>query len=239
MNYGANNAFVWGVHGNAGVTSHMPIPYVIEKTSNGERSFDLGSRLLQDRIIQMTTGFDSNSSHVITQSMMYLDSISRDDITFVINSGGGSVTDGLAILDTMESLECDVITLGKGICASMGAFTLSHGTPGKRVASKNLSTMIHMVSAGTSGHCLDMEASFSHTKKLNEFLMGSIAERVGMSVDELMHRANRDLWLNSEEALKFGTKGVVDFIQTGKRNDKGQYEVVDRNGKYSYLGGKA
>lgn len=234
--FGANNIVMWGNHG--GVSNHMPIPFVIEKTSSGEKSYDISSRLLEERIIQMTCGFDSNSADVITKCMMYLDSLSRDDITWVINSGGGVVHDGLAIHDTMESLECDVITLGKGICASMGAYSLIAGTPGKRVSSQRNSIMIHQVSAGNSGHYLDMEASMGHTRKLNEQLMQTIADNVGMSLDELLSKANRDLWLTPMEALNFGTKGCVDHVMTGRRNSKGQFEVVDRHGKYSFLGGK-
>lgn len=238
ITFGANNAFTWGVHGNStGNPTAMNIPFVIEKTTSGERSYDLGSRLLQDRIINMDCGFDDNSAHVIKMSMLYLDSIDRSDIIWEINSGGGSVHAGMSIHDTADSCESDIVTISSGISASMGAYSVCCiGAEGKRLARPRSSLMLHMVSSGQQGQCLDMEAGFKHTMHLNKVLMQGIADRCGVSYDQLMNDCQRDFWLTATEARDYGKYGVVDGVLTGKRNDKGQLEVEYRGGKLGWIG---
>lgn len=215
---------------------NLTMPYVIERSSDGERSYDLASRLLQDRNIVIDAGFDSNMAHVVKLQLMYLDSRSADNIYMHINSPGGHVHDGLSIKDVSEMCRSKIVTIGSGLCASMGCYTLSTvGTEGMRLGTKRLSVMCHQVSSGTQGHIEDQLISLEHTKSLNVLLMSEIAERVGVSLDKLMEDARRDQWLNAEQALKYGKHGFIDGIYTGKRNDKAQYEILRRNGKTDWV----
>ena len=151
------------------VPTNTLIPTVVEQTNKGERAYDIYSRLLKDRIIFLGDEVTNVSSNVIVAQMLFLEAEDpTKDIYLYINSPGGSVHDGLAIADTMKFIQPDVCTLSMGMSASMGAFLLSQGTPGKRFILPTSHVMLHEVSAGNEGKCHDMEASFDHTKKLNK-----------------------------------------------------------------------
>lgn len=212
------------------------MPIVVERTTEGERSYDLASRLLQDRNIVLDSGFDSNMAHVTKMQLLYLDSRSAENINIYVNSPGGSVHDGLSIKDIAEASRSPITTIGNGMCASMGCYMLSViGDEGKRILTKRASVMCHQVSSGTQGHINDQKISLAHSEELNELLMGEIAERVGVSVDKLLVDSVRDMWLSAEKAMNYGKYGFCDGVMTGKRNEKGQYEILRRKGKIEWL----
>lgn len=214
----------------------LSMPIVVERTADGERSYDLASRLLIDRNIVIDSGFNTAMAHITKLQLMYLDSRSNDNINIYCNSPGGSVHDGISIKDFAEFSRSPVSVIGNGMCASMGCYMVSViGHEGKRYATKRAQIMCHQVSSGTQGHIMDQLIGIDHSKKLNNLLMGEIADRVGISLDELMKDANRDMWLSSHEALKYGKNGFIDGVFTGKRNDKGQFEVLRRNDKTEWV----
>ena len=183
------------------------IPTVVEKTTEGERSFDLYSRLMRDRIIFLHGPVETGMADTIVGQMLLLEAEDPNkDITLYINSPGGEVMAGLAIANTMNYIKCDVRTVSMGMSASMGAFLLSQGTPGKRCALEDAQIMIHEVSAGTQGKRHDMKRSFDHTEKLNDKLMNKMAARCNddWDAERLAKLCEEDIWLEPEEALAMG-----------------------------------
>ena len=161
------------------------IPTVLEKTTNGERSFDLYSRLLKDRIIFLGDEVNPDTANLVVAQLLFLDSQSHDDISFYINTPGGLVYDGLAIVDTMNLIKSDVATFGVGLQASMGAVLLASGTKGKRYMLPHAKTMIHQVSSGTTGKFTDMEIDLRETLALKNTLIDILAEATGQNRDKV------------------------------------------------------
>ena len=183
----------------------MPlIPYVVEQTSRGERSYDIFSRLLNDRIIFLSEEVNDATASLIVAQMLYLEAQDPDkDIQFYINSPGGSVTAGMAIYDTMQYIKCDVATITIGMAASMGAFLLSAGTKGKRMALPNAEIMIHQPSAGTQGQITDMAIHLKRLQVIKERMNKIMAENTGRSIEEVTAACERDNFMSAEEALAF------------------------------------
>ncbi len=184
----------------------MPlIPYVVEQTSRGERSYDIFSRLLNDRIIFLSEEVNDATASLIVAQLLYLEAQDPDkDIQFYINSPGGSVTAGMAIYDTMRYIKCDVATICVGMAASMGAFLLSAGTKGKRMALPNAEIMIHQPSAGTQGQITDMAIHLKRLQTIKERMNRILAENTGRSIEEVTAACERDNFMSAEEALSFG-----------------------------------
>ncbi len=181
------------------------IPYVVEQTSRGERSFDIFSRLLNDRIIFLSEEVNDTTASLIVAQLLYLEAQDPDkDIQFYINSPGGSVTAGMAIYDTMKYIKCDVATICVGLAASMGAFLLSAGTKGKRLALPNAEIMIHQPSAGAQGQITDMAIHMKRLQAIKERMNRIMAENTGRSIEEVTAACERDNFLTAEEALAFG-----------------------------------
>lgn len=195
------------------MTVNRIIPSVYEITDKGIRSYDIYSRLLKERIIFVNGVVRSEMAADIVASLLFLEAEDPDaDIFLYINSPGGSVIDGLSIMDTMKMIKPKVGTLVTGIAASMGFAILSHGYPGMRYALPHAQIMAHRVSAGTQGHVLDMEASFEHTKKIDALLTELICTNIGFDTKKYLKAVDRDKWLTSEESLTFGSKGVIDKV---------------------------
>lgn len=188
---------------------NMIIPTVYETTERGTRASDIYSKLLDDRIIMLNEDINEYSTNLVMSQMLYLASVSDEDITLYVNSPGGSVHDGLQIIDTIRTIKPEVATIVTGLAASMGFAIASSGAKGKRYALPNAQFMAHQVSAGTYGNVQDMTASFEHTKKLNTLLMDIIGENCGITGKKLKKLTERDLWLDATEAIKFG---VIDKI---------------------------
>ncbi|MBQ8354869.1 MAG: ATP-dependent Clp protease proteolytic subunit [Oscillospiraceae bacterium] len=181
------------------------IPYVVEQTSRGERSYDIFSRLLNDRIIFLSEEVNDATASLIVAQMLYLEAQDPDkDIQFYINSPGGSVTAGMAIYDTMQYIKCDVATITIGMAASMGAFLLSAGTKGKRMALPNAEIMIHQPSAGTQGQITDMAIHLKRLQVIKERMNKIMADNTGRSIEEVTAACERDNFMSAEEALAFG-----------------------------------
>ncbi len=181
------------------------IPYVVEQTSRGERSYDIFSRLLNDRIIFLSEEVNDTTASLIVAQLLYLEAQDPDrDIQFYINSPGGSVTAGMAIYDTMKYIKCDVATICVGMAASMGAFLLSAGTKGKRMALPNAEIMIHQPSAGTQGQITDMAIHMKRLQTIKERMNQILAENTGKSVEEVTAACERDNFMTAQEALSFG-----------------------------------
>ena len=186
------------------------VPYVLEQTSRGERSYDIFSRLLNDRIIMLNDEVNSASAGVIIAQMLYLEGQDPDkDISFYINSPGGSVTAGLAIYDTMQYIKCDVSTICMGLAASMGAFLLSSGAKGKRYALPNSEIMIHQPSGGAKGQATDIKIVADQILKTKEKLNKILAENTGKPIEVIARDTERDNFMFAEEALEYG---LVDKI---------------------------
>ena len=169
------------------------VPMVVEQTSRGERQFDIFSRLLNDRIIVLCDEVNQTTASLVVAQMLFLEGQdSEKDISFYINSPGGSVTDGLAIYDTMQYIKCDVSTICMGMAASMGAFLLSSGTKGKRLALPNAEIMIHQPSAGTQGKVTDMEIDVEHFLKIKQRLNKILSENTGKPVEQVKADSERD-----------------------------------------------
>ena len=181
------------------------VPYVVEQTSRGERSYDIFSRLLNDRIIILSEEVNSTTASLIVAQLLYLEAQDPDkDIQFYINSPGGSVTDGMAIYDTMQYIKCDVSTICVGMAASMGAFLLSSGTKGKRLALPNAEIMIHQPSAGTQGQITDMAIHLKRLEVIKKRLNAILADNTGRSVEETTAACERDNFMTAEEAVAYG-----------------------------------
>ena len=181
------------------------IPYVVEQTSRGERSYDIFSRLLNDRIIFLSEEVNDTTASLIVAQMLYLEAQDPDkDIQFYINSPGGSVTAGMAIYDTMRYIKCDVATICVGMAASMGAFLLAAGTKGKRMALPNAEIMIHQPSAGTQGQITDMAIHMKRLETIKARMNRILADNTGKSVEEVTEACERDNFMTSQEAMEFG-----------------------------------
>ncbi len=188
------------------------VPYVVEQTSRGERSYDIFSRLLNDRIIMLSEEVNDTTASLIVAQMLYLEGQDPDkDIQFYINSPGGSVTAGMAIYDTMQYIKCDVSTICVGMAASMGAFLLASGAKGKRIALPNAEIMIHQPSAGTQGQVTDMAIHLKHFESVKQRLNHILSERTGKSYEEVAAACERDNFMSAEEAQAFG---LIDKIIT-------------------------
>lgn len=186
------------------------VPYVVEQTSRGERSYDIFSRLLNDRIIFLSEEVNDTTASLIVAQLLYLEAQDPDkDIQFYINSPGGSVTAGMAIYDTMQYIKCDVSTICIGMAASMGAFLLSSGAKGKRLALPNAEIMIHQPSGGAKGQVTDIQIHAQRIldikRKLNEIL----AQNTGKPVEQVAVDCERDHFLTAEEAKEYG---IVDKV---------------------------
>ena len=181
------------------------IPYVVEQTSRGERSYDIFSRLLNDRIIFLSEEVNDATASLVVAQLLYLEAQDPDkDIQFYINSPGGSVTAGMAIYDTMKYIKCDVATICVGMAASMGAFLLSAGTKGKRMALSNAEIMIHQPSAGTQGQITDMAIHMKRLQTIKERMNKILAENCGQDIDTVTAACERDNFMTAEEAKAFG-----------------------------------
>ena len=186
------------------------VPYVVEQTSRGERSYDIFSRLLNDRIIFLSEEVNDTTASLIVAQMLYLEAQDPDkDIQFYINSPGGSVTAGMAIYDTMQYIKCDVATICVGMAASMGAFLLAAGTKGKRMALPNAEIMIHQPSAGTQGQITDMAIHMKRLETIKARMNRILADNVGRDVDEVTAACERDNFMTSDEAKEFG---IIDRV---------------------------
>ena len=181
------------------------VPYVVEQTSRGERSYDIFSRLLNDRIIMLSEEVNSTTASLIVAQMLYLEAQDPDkDIQFYINSPGGSVTDGMAIYDTMQYIKCDVSTICIGMAASMGAFLLSAGTKGKRIALPNAEIMIHQPLGGTQGQATDMQIHVERMLRIKSRLNEILAANTGKDVETIRLDTERDNFMSAEEAKAYG-----------------------------------
>ena len=191
--------------------NNMPfIPYVIERTQGGERSYDLYSRLLKDRIIFLGEDVNHMTANSIIAQMLFLEAEDpTKDIYFYINSPGGSVADGLAIYDTMQYIKCDVNTICVGMAASMGAFLLAGGTKGKRYALPNAEVMIHQPLGGAQGQASDMLIAMNHMTRTKEKLTRMLAENSGQTYEKVWQDTDRDNWLSAAEAKEYG---LIDHV---------------------------
>lgn len=186
------------------------IPYVLERTSNGERSSDLYSRLLQDRIIFVADEINSVTANVIVAELLFLESQDpHKDIYMYINSPGGSVIDGMAIFDTMRYISCDVQTICVGMAASMGAFLLAAGTKGKRYSLPHSEIMIHQVLGGYQGQATDIEIHAKNTLRIKKLMNSLLAEFTGKRVEDVTRDCERDNFMTAEEAKAYG---IIDEI---------------------------
>ena len=181
------------------------IPYVVEQTNRGERSYDIFSRLLNDRIIFLSEEVNDTTASLIVAQLLYLEAQDPDkDIQFYINSPGGSVTAGMAIYDTMQYIKCDVSTICVGMAASMGAFLLSSGAKGKRIALPNAEIMIHQPSAGTQGQITDMAIHLKRLQTVKDRMNKILSENTGKDLETVVAACERDNFMTAEEALEFG-----------------------------------
>lgn len=181
------------------------VPYVVEQTGRGERSYDIFSRLLNDRIILLNEEVNSASAGVIVAQLLYLEGQDASkDISLYINSPGGSVTDGLAIYDTMQYIKCDVSTICLGMAASMGAFLLAAGTKGKRYALPNAEIMIHQPSGGAKGQATDISIHANHILRTKERLNKILSEKTGQSFETIAKDTERDNFMSADEAQSYG-----------------------------------
>ena len=181
------------------------VPYVVEQTSRGERSYDIYSRLLNDRIIMLCDQIDDAVASVVVAQLLYLESQDpTKDISLYINSPGGSVSDGFAIYDTMNYIKCDVSTICMGMAASMGAFLLAAGTKGKRFALPNSDIMIHQPSGGAQGQATDMEIHTKHILDIKQRLNKILADNTGQPIDIIARDTNRDNFMTAQQALEYG-----------------------------------
>lgn len=181
------------------------IPMVVEQTNRGERSYDIFSRLLNDRVIILSEEVNDTTASLIVAQLLYLEAQDPDkDISFYINSPGGSITAGMAIYDTMQYIKCDVSTICVGLAASMGAFLLSSGAKGKRIALPNAEIMIHQPSAGTQGKVTDMESDVEHFLRIKQRLNKILAENTGKTPEQVKLDSERDHWMTADEAQAYG-----------------------------------
>ena len=188
------------------------VPYVVEQTSRGERSYDIFSRLLNDRIIMLSEEVNDATASLIVAQLLYLEAQDPDkDIQFYIHSPGGSVTSGMAIYDTMQYIKPDVSTICIGMAASMGAFLLSSGAKGKRLALPNAEIMIHQPSGGSQGQCTDIQIQAEQILKIKKNLNRILAENTGKTIETVERDCERDHFMSAQEALEYG---IIDKVIT-------------------------
>ena len=188
------------------------VPYVVEQTNRGERSYDIFSRLLNDRIIFLGEEVNDTTASLVVAQLLYLEAQDPDkDIQMYINSPGGSVTAGMAIYDTMQYIKCDVSTICIGMAASMGAFLLSAGTKGKRMALPNAEIMIHQPSAGTQGQITDMAIHLRRLEVIKKRMNRILADNTGKDVETVTRDCERDNFMTAEEAVAYG---LIDKVIT-------------------------
>ncbi len=190
------------------------IPYVVEPTSRGERSYDIFSRLLNDRIIMLCDQVNDATASLVVSQLLYLESQDVEkDISLYINSPGGSITAGMAIYDTMQYIRCDVSTICIGMAASMGAFLLAAGTAGKRFALPNSEIMIHqpLISGGLSGQCTDIKIHSDHLLRTREKMNRLLSEHTGQPLETIEHDTERDNYMTAEQAAAYG---LIDKVIT-------------------------
>ena len=192
----------------------MIIPTVIDKVSNSERVYDIYSRLLKDRIIIINGEIDNNLANSVVAQLLYLDSLNNEDINVYINSPGGSVTDGMAIYDTMNYISSDVSTIGMGLCASMAAFLLSSGKKGKRYILPNSEVMIHQPLGGAQGQATEIKIAAEHILKTKDKLNKILSLNTGKDLNIIEKDTDRDNFMSSEEALNYG---IIDRIIDSKK----------------------
>ena len=186
------------------------VPYVVEQTGRGERSYDIFSRLLNDRIVMLNEEVNSASAGLVVAQLLYLEAQDASkDISLYINSPGGSVTDGMAIYDTMQYIKCDVSTICLGLAASMGAFLLAAGAKGKRFALPNSDIMIHQPSGGAKGQATDINIHSQHILKTKEKLNRILSEKTGQPFDVIASDTERDNFMSAEEAKNYG---IIDKV---------------------------
>jgi ATP-dependent Clp protease, protease subunit len=186
------------------------VPYVVEQTSRGERSYDIFSRLLNDRIVMLNEEVNMNTASLVVAQLLYLEGQDASkDISLYINSPGGSVTDGLAIYDTMQYIKCDVSTICMGLAASMGAFLLAAGTKGKRYALPNSDIMIHQPSGGAQGQATDIHIHAEHILQTKRRLNQILSERTGQPFEVIAADTERDNFMDAEQAKAYG---IVDKV---------------------------
>ena len=192
------------------------VPYVIEQNSRGERSYDIFSRLLKDRIIFLGEEMNDTTASLVVAQLLFLEAEDPEkDIHLYINSPGGSVTAGMAIYDTMQYVKCDVSTICIGMAASMGAFLLAGGAKGKRLALPNAEIMIHQPSGGTQGQATEIEITARHILKTKEKLARILAENCGQDFEVVMADTERDNWKSAEEAKAYG---LIDSIVSSRKD---------------------
>jgi ATP-dependent Clp protease protease subunit len=192
------------------------VPMVIEQTGRGERSYDIYSRLLKDRIIFIGTAIDDHVANLVVAQMLFLQMEDpKREINLYINSPGGSVTAGLAIYDTMQFVTCDVATYCVGIAASMGAVLLTAGTKGKRYALPNSDVMLHQVSGGAQGPASDVERTVEYMFRLKKRLIGIIAHHTGKTEEQIQSDSDRDYWITAQQAKEYG---LVDEVVKSRKD---------------------
>lgn len=189
----------------------MLIPTVIEKSNQGERAYDIFSRILKNRIILLSGEIDNNTANVVIAELLYLDSINNDDISLYINSPGGSVSAGMAIFDTMNYIKSDVSTICIGMAASMAAFLLACGKSGKRYCLPNSEVMIHQPLGGVQGQATEIKIVAERIIKLKNKLNQILSEKTNKKLSEIEKDTDRDYYMNSQEALEYG---IIDKIIT-------------------------
>ena len=204
------------VYNNSMVPSMSMTPYIIEERQMNATQLDIFSRMMMERIIWIVGPVNERMSVVVNAQLMYLDSIDQSDITLNINSPGGSVVEGLSMVDTMGYIHSDIITVNTGMAASMGSVLLGAGTKGKRYSLPHAKVMLHQVSAGAVGNVQDMEISMAETKKYNEILFGLLGEYTGKDPKQVISDTNRDLWLTSTEAKEYGILDEVIYKKPKK-----------------------
>ena len=188
------------------------VPYVVEQTSRGERSYDIFSRLLNDRIVMLNDQVTNASASVVIAQLLYLEGQDPDkDISFYINSPGGSVSAGMAIYDTMQYIKCDVSTICIGMAASMGAFLLAAGEKGKRFALPNSEIMIHqpLISGGLSGQCTDIKIHSDHLVRIRQRMNEMLAANTGKPIEQVQLDTERDNYMTAQEAMEYG---IIDKV---------------------------
>lgn len=191
------------------------VPTVLERTDSGERAFDIYSRLLKDRIVFLGDEVTPDTANLVIAQLLFLDSQGHDDISFYINSPGGMVYDGLAILDTMNLVKSDVATFGVGLQASMGAVLLACGAKGKRYMLPHARAMIHQVSSGTQGKITDMEIDLRESVALKDELTSILAQATNKDRSVVRKDMERDYWMSAEEAKAYG---LVDYVIASGKN---------------------
>ena len=183
----------------------MLVPMVVDQTNSGERSYDIYSRLLEDRIIFLTGEITDETANSVVAQLIFLEGKDPDkDISLYINSPGGSVSAGLAIFDTMNFIKCDVTTICVGLAASMGAFLLASGTKGKRFALPNSEVMIHQPLGGARGQASDIEIQANHIKKIKQKINKVLSEQSGQPLEKVEKDTDRDYYMSAQEALEYG-----------------------------------